>query len=60
MTLDGVEYEVGDLFPHAGTIVVQTASGHRIAATFSSSSKLTGSVRVVIDAHDAVTIPIPA
>jgi hypothetical protein len=60
VTLDGVQYEVGDLFPTAGTIVVQTASGHRISATFSSSSVLTGNVRVVIDAHEAVTIPIPA
>ena len=60
VTLDGVEYEVGDLFPRAGTLVVQTASGHRISAVFSSGSVLTGNVRVVIDAHDAVTIPIPA
>jgi len=58
--LDGVEYEVGDLFPHAGTIVVQTASGHRISATFSSTSIFTGNVRVTIDSHDPVTIPIPA
>jgi hypothetical protein len=60
VTLDGVEYEVGDLFPRAGTIVIQTASGHRISATFSSGSILTGNVRVEIDAHAAVTIPIPA
>ncbi len=60
VTLDGVEYKSGDLFPRAGTIVVQTASGHRISATFSSSSAITGSVRLVIDAHDPVAIPIPA
>jgi hypothetical protein len=60
VTLDGVEYEVGDLFPRAGVIVIRTASGHRITATFSSTSVLTGSVRVVIDSHDAVTILIPA
>lgn len=60
VTLDGVEYEVGDTFPHAGTIVVETAAGHRISATFSTSSRFTGSVRLVIDAHDAVVIPIPA
>jgi hypothetical protein len=60
VTLDGIEYETGDLFPSAGTIAVQTASGHRISATFSSGSVVSGSVRVVIDSHDAVTIPIPA
>ena len=60
LTLDGVQYEIGDLFPRAGTITLQTASGHRISAAFSSSSVLTGSVRVVIDSHDPVIIPIPA
>ena len=60
VTLDGVQYESGDLFPRAGTIVVQTAGGHRISATFGSGSIVTGNVRVVIDGHDPVTIPIPA
>jgi hypothetical protein len=60
VTLDGVEYEVGDLFPRAGTISVETATGHQISATFSSGSILNGNVRLVIDDHDAVTIPIPA
>lgn len=59
VTLDGVEYKVGDVFPRAGAVVVQTAPGHRISATFSGASVLTGHVRVVIDAHDPVIIQIP-
>lgn len=56
----GVEYEVGDLLPRHGTIVIQTAAGRRIEATFDLDSPIYGSVRLVIDAHDAVTIYLPA
>jgi hypothetical protein len=60
LTLTGLEYEIGDLLPKAGRIVIQTATGHRIQATFTEASPVHLEVEVIIDAHDAVTIPIPA
>jgi hypothetical protein len=59
VTLTAVEYEIGETLPHAGTITIHTADGHSIEATFSDSSPLYLEVVVRIDAHDAVTIPLP-
>jgi hypothetical protein len=57
VTATGLAYQTGDLLPEAGRLVIQTPE-HRIQVTFDLDSPIYGEVEVVIDAHDAVTIPV--
>lgn len=59
VTMESVEYELGDLLPKNGTIILETASGRRIRATFTQESPLYRKVSIQIDAYDAVTVVIP-
>lgn len=58
VTLTNVDYEIGDFLPGAGTVVIETSGGHRISATFDSSTPVAGRVSVKIDARAVVTIPL--
>ena len=59
MTMEDVDYEIGDLLPRNGVILLETASGRRIRATFTQDSPLYRKVSLEIDAHDPVTVVIP-
>ncbi|MSP17506.1 MAG: hypothetical protein EXR73_13020 [Myxococcales bacterium] len=58
LTCTGVEYEVGDLLPRLGTILLITAGGHSIEATFDMDTPFLREVTVTIDEHMPVTIPL--
>ncbi len=59
VTLTDVDYEIGNLLPGSGKVVIETAGGHKISATFSSDTPIAGRAQVTIDAKSTVTIPLP-
>jgi hypothetical protein len=56
--LDAVEWAAGDAWPRAGRIAIQSATGHRIEATFSDATAERGEVEVAIDDYDVVTVQL--
>lgn len=58
ITLTALHYEVGEYFPKEGSLLVETASGRRIKATFRPALWKLGTVEVEIDDRDPTTIPI--
>ncbi|MDQ3002371.1 MAG: hypothetical protein M3Y08_14055 [Fibrobacterota bacterium] len=59
VTLTSMDYEVGKLLPHSGTLLIITSSEKRILATFSQDTPIAGQVKVRVDSKSAVTIPLP-
>lgn len=59
VTLKNVDYKLGDILPQSGTIIIVTASGRRISASFNDDTPMVGLVTVRIDSKAPVTIPLP-
>jgi hypothetical protein len=57
VTFEELEYELGDYLPKEGVLIIETASGRRIQARFSSNF-LMGEAEITIDDHDPVTVPV--
>lgn len=57
LTLISLEYEMGDMLPKNGTIQI-LAPPHFYEAVFNTDSPLYGTVRITVDSHDPVTVPI--
>lgn len=55
---DDLEYQSGDLLPRSGTVIIDTAGGKHIVATFTRDSPLYGKVVIAIDDGDAITVPL--
>ncbi len=58
ITCTNLEYEIGEYLPKSGTLLVETAGGTRIEATFSTTLWRLGEAEIKIDDHDSVTVPI--
>lgn len=58
VTMDALEWEVGDLLPQSGRLVIDTATGHHVEAVFDRSTPLGGEVVITIDDYDPVTVPV--
>jgi len=58
LTLTGVLYELGDLAPKEGEVLVESAEGGRGKATFRPGLWRTGKMELVIDDGEPVTVPI--
>lgn len=58
LTFTSVEYELGEYLPKSGTILIESAGGTRIEATFTTVLWRLGEAEIRIDDHDPVTVPI--
>lgn len=58
LTLTGALYELGDLAPREGEVLVESAEGGRVRATFRPGLWRTGKMELVIDDGEPVTVPI--
>lgn len=58
LTLTGVLYELGDFAPKEGEVIVESAEGGRVKATFRPGLWRTGKMELVIDDSEPVTVPI--
>jgi hypothetical protein len=58
LTLTGVLYELGEYAPKQGEILLETADGHTVKATFEEALWRVGKMELVIDDHEPVTVPI--
>jgi hypothetical protein len=58
LTLTDVVYEDGEYLPKEGEVLVETADGGRVKATFRAGLWRTGKVELVIDDAEPVTVPI--
>jgi hypothetical protein len=58
VTFDGLHYEIGEYLPKDGRLLIETASGHSIEATFHSTLWRLGKAQIVVDGSDPVTVPI--
>ncbi|HLL52238.1 MAG TPA: hypothetical protein VK447_01745, partial [Myxococcaceae bacterium] len=58
VTITGLEYELGEYFPKQGEMLITTAGGKTLRATFRTSLWRLGQVEVRVDAKDPVTVPI--
>ena len=58
LTLTGVLYELGGLAPKEGEVLVESAEGGRVKATFRPGLWRAGKMELVIDDGEPVTVPI--
>lgn len=58
VTVTGLLYELGDLAPKEGEVLVESAEGSRVRATFRPGLWRLGKMELVIDDSDPVTVPI--
>jgi hypothetical protein len=58
LTLTGVLYEVGEYAPREGEVLVVTAAGRRVKATFKPGLWQVGKMELVVDDAEPVTVPI--
>ncbi|NTX63865.1 hypothetical protein HUA74_24710 [Myxococcus sp. CA051A] len=58
MTLNTLQYEVGEYLPKEGTAILETSDGHRVEANFQPGLWRLGKVEVTVDDHASVTVPI--
>jgi hypothetical protein len=58
VTITGLEYELGEYFPKQGELLITTAGGKTLRATFRASLWRLGQVEVRVDTKDPVTVPI--
>lgn len=58
VTFTGLEYEVGEYLPKNGELLIETADGHSVKASFSSLLWRVGHVEVSVDGGEKVTLPV--
>ncbi len=58
VTSTALEYEVGDLFPRSGELLVEAAGSTRVRAKFSPALFMLGKVELQVDDHAPVTVPL--
>ncbi len=58
ITFAGLEYELTEYLPREGSVVIETASGHRVEARFRPSLWRLGEAEVTLDEQPPVTVPI--
>lgn len=58
VTITALEYEIGEYLPAQGEVVVQTATGKRVRATFRTTLWRIGKMEIQIDDAQPVTVPV--
>ncbi|WP_163868118.1 hypothetical protein [Myxococcus eversor] len=58
ITLQTLQYEVGEYLPKEGTAILETADGRYVKAEFQPGLWRLGKVEVTVDDHSSVTVPI--
>ncbi|QSQ17808.1 hypothetical protein [Myxococcus landrumensis] len=58
LTFTTLKYEVGEFLPKEGTLTLQTVDGHFVEASFQPSLWRLGKVKLTVDDHESVTVPI--
>ncbi len=58
VTMEALEWEVGDLLPQRGRLVIDTATEHHVEVVFDRDTPLIGEVVITIDDYDPVTVPV--
>ncbi|WP_342379625.1 hypothetical protein NVS55_09045 [Myxococcus stipitatus] len=58
LTFTALQYEVGEFLPKEGTLALQTVDGHSVEASFQPSLWRVGKVKLTVDDHKSVTVPI--
>ncbi|AGC43014.1 putative lipoprotein [Myxococcus stipitatus DSM 14675] len=53
-----LQYEVGEFLPKEGTLTLQTVDGHFVEASFQPGLWRLGKVKLTVDDHKSVTVPI--
>lgn len=58
LSFTSLHYEIGQIMPKQGSLLVETSGGKRIQVTFDPGLWRLGEAEVVIDDRDPVTIPV--
>lgn len=57
VTFTGLQYEVGEYLPKEGELLIETADGHSVKATFSSVLWRVGRVELSVDGGEKISVP---
>jgi hypothetical protein len=58
LTLTELEYELGEYAPKEGEVLLETADGHSVKATFRQKYWRLGEMELTVDEHEPVVVPV--